>query len=116
MTASRCPTILRQASSLRSFIAPPAYQSLQFQGRQHTVDNRNGMFKMRDMTDKEAIAFLADKLGKPAAVADALGVSAQVVHNWTKRGISAAKRPVIWSMVNDRGGNLPREWLIERAA
>lgn len=35
---------------------------------------------------------------------------------WDERGISARKRPVIWAMVNDHGGNLSRDWLLSRAA
>lgn len=68
------------------------------------------------MTDQEALDFLADKLTKKAAVAGALGVSEQRLNNWYDRGISAAMRPKVWAMVNDRGGNLSRDWLMERAA
>lgn len=63
------------------------------------------------MTDEEALEFLAQKLGTKAAVADALRVTPQVVNNWRERGISATHRPLVWAMVNDRSGNLPREWL-----
>ncbi len=65
------------------------------------------------MTDREAIEFLAAKLGNKVAVAAALAVSRQVMNNWINedRGIAAAKRPDVWMLVNDHGGNLPREWL-----
>lgn len=68
------------------------------------------------MTDIEAIEFLERKLGGRPAVAEALGVSRQVLNNWIneKRGISFAKRPVVWSKINDFGGNLSREWLTDR--
>jgi hypothetical protein len=36
--------------------------------------------------------------------------------NWYERGISANKRPAVWAMVNDHGGNLTRDWLMARAA
>lgn len=68
------------------------------------------------MTDGEALEFLVGKMKKQAALADALGVSDQTLHNWKKRGIAASMRPAVWAMVNDHGGHLPREWLIERAA
>ena len=75
------------------------------------------------MTDQEAVDFVAAKLGggpdahgRFKALADALGVSPQAVNNWRDpaRGISAAKRPMLWAMINDHGGNLPREWLLGR--
>lgn len=67
------------------------------------------------MKDSEALDFLTDKLSDKTKVAAALGVSPQRLGNWYDRGISAAKRPAVWAMVNDHGGNLPREWLIDRA-
>ncbi len=69
------------------------------------------------MTDKEAIEFLEGKLGKPSVLAVALGVKPQRLSNWKdeQRGISAGMRPAIWAMVNDHGGNLPREWLLQRS-
>lgn len=68
------------------------------------------------MTDAEAIDFLTDKLGSKTAVAAALGVTQQVLNNWVNegRGISYAKRPVVWAKVNDFGGDLNRDWLTER--
>jgi len=66
--------------------------------------------------DKEALDFLAWKLGRAVGVAAAFGISAQRLSNWRTRGISAEMRPVVWAMVNDRGGNLSREWLIRRPA
>lgn len=68
------------------------------------------------MTDREALTFLASKLDGNANVARALSVSAQRLSNWYERGISASKRPEVWAMVNDHGGNLSRDWLFERAA
>lgn len=68
------------------------------------------------MTDSEALDFLASKLGNPKGVADALQVSQQRLNNWRDRGISAIKRPEVWAMVNDHGGNLSREWLIQARA
>lgn len=69
------------------------------------------------MKDADALDFLADKLRKDVAVADALGVTAQTLNNWRARGrISGEKRPAVWALVNDHGGNLGREWLLERAA
>lgn len=70
------------------------------------------------MTDSEALDFLADKLTGKAALAAALGISAQRLNNWYdgSRGISAAWRPKVWAMVNDHGGHLPREWLMSKAA
>lgn len=65
-----------------------------------------------DMTDQDALDFLARRMAGKAALADALGVSAQRLGNWYVRGISAGKRPVIWAMVNDHGGNLSRDWLL----
>lgn len=69
------------------------------------------------MNDAEALDFLASKLSDKAAVANALGISAQRLNNWydKDRGISAAMRPAVWAMVNDHGGNLSRDWLFERA-
>jgi len=69
---------------------------------------------MTDMTDVEALDFLAEKLGNNIALAAALSVQAGAVTNWRARGISADKRPEVWMMVNDHGGNLPREWLKKR--
>lgn len=71
---------------------------------------------LRDMTDREAIEFLAGKLGTKAAVAGALAVTQQVMNNWINegRGIASSKRAKVWMLVNDHGGNLPRDWLIER--
>lgn len=68
------------------------------------------------MTDVEAIDFLTERLGTKAAVAAALGVSQQTLNNWIneERGISFPKRPLVWSKINDFGGNLSREWLTER--
>lgn len=66
------------------------------------------------MTDKEALDFLAYKMGnRDVRTAEALGVSPQVLGNWRKRGtISHAKRAAVWALVNDHGGNLSREWLL----
>ena len=66
------------------------------------------------MKDAEALDFLATKLHGKAALAAALGASPQGLNNWYERGISAEKRPHVWAMVNDHGGNLPREWLLKR--
>lgn len=68
------------------------------------------------MTDGEALDFLAEKLASKVAVATALNVSPQRLVNWYERGISAGKRPAVWAMVNDHGGNLSRDWLMARAA
>ena len=68
------------------------------------------------MTDREALDFLASRLGNTKGVADALNVTQQRLTNWRDRGISATKRPAVWAMVNDHGGNLSREWLMQRAA
>lgn len=70
------------------------------------------------MTDREALDFLVARLSNKSRVAEALGVSAQRLNNWydARRGISASKRAAVWSMVNDNGGNLTRDWLIEAAA
>lgn len=68
------------------------------------------------MTDEEALNFLASRLDGKASVASALSVSPQRLSNWYERGISASKRPAVWAMVNDHGGNLSRDWLLERAA
>lgn len=67
------------------------------------------------MTDAEALDFLVARLTDKAGVASALDVTAQRLNNWYDRGISAAKRPEVWAMVNDHGGNLPREWLMSKA-
>lgn len=67
------------------------------------------------MKDSEALDFLADKLSDKAKVAAALSVSPQRLSNWYERGISAPMRPAVWAMVNDHGGNLPREWLMRAA-
>jgi len=74
------------------------------------------MFSLAIMTDSEALDFLASKIGNPKGVADALQVSQQRLTNWRERGISAVKRPAVWAMVNDHGGNLSRDWLMARAA
>ena len=74
------------------------------------------MFSISVMTDSEALDFLASKLGTPKSVADALNVTQQRLTNWRDRGISAVKRPAVWAMVNDHGGNLSRDWLMERTA
>lgn len=67
------------------------------------------------MKDTDALDFLAKELGTSAAAATALGVSAQTFSNWrTREQISAEMRPAVFFMVNDHGGNLPREWLIQR--
>jgi len=68
------------------------------------------------MTDVEALDFLAERLQSKTALAQALGVSPQRLSNWYERGISAAMRPKVWATVNDHGGHLSREWMIERAA
>lgn len=70
------------------------------------------------MTDAEALDFLAAKIGTKKQLADALGVSAQQLNNWygADRGISAPMRPAVWAMVNDHGGHLSREWLMQRSA
>lgn len=68
------------------------------------------------MTDREALDFLVAKFGTDSATALALNVTPQVLNNWYGRGISAKQRPKVWAMVNDHGGNLSRDWLIERAA
>lgn len=73
------------------------------------------MFMIGDMTDQEALDFLARRMAGKAALAEALSVSAQRLGNWYARGISAGKRPVIWAMVNDHGGNLSRDWLLAPA-
>ena len=68
------------------------------------------------MTDAEAIDFLKQKLGTKIAVAAALGVTPQVLNNWVQqgRGIAYAKRPIVWSKINDFGGDLSRDWLTDR--
>jgi hypothetical protein len=68
------------------------------------------------MTDAEALDFLASKMDGKVNVAGALCVSPQRLSNWYERGISASKRPAVWAKVNDHGGNLSREWLLERSA
>lgn len=69
------------------------------------------------MTDQEALDFLARQLRSKSAVAAALKITPQRLTNWRDRGISAIKRPEVWAMVNDHGGNLSRDWLIvSRAA
>lgn len=67
------------------------------------------------MKDTDALDFLAGKLDGNAAVATALGISIQRLHNWRTRGISAKKRAAVWAMVNDHGGNLSRDWLLSAA-
>ena len=64
------------------------------------------------MTDQEALDFLARQLRSKSAVAAALNITPQRLTNWRDRGISAIKRPEVWAMVNDHGGNLSRDWLI----
>lgn len=73
---------------------------------------------MQGMTDAEALNFLVEKLGSKTALAESLQVSVQRLHNWydTERGISFAMRGRVWAMVNDHGGNLSRDWLLEKAA
>ncbi len=66
------------------------------------------------MNDSEALDFLAEKLTDKTKVAAALGVSPQRLSNWYERGISAGMRPAVWAKVNDHGGNLSRDWLLER--
>lgn len=68
------------------------------------------------MTDREALDFLSEKLGNSELLASALNVTSGAVTNWRRLGISAGKRPEVWMMVNDHGGNLPREWLKKAAA
>ncbi len=68
------------------------------------------------MTDTEALDFLVNKLQHKAALADALGVKPQRLSNWYERGISSRMRGKVWAMVNDHGGDLSRDWLLERAA
>lgn len=70
------------------------------------------------MKDAEALDYLVGKIGNKVKVAAALGVSAQQLSNWydADRGISAVMRPAVWAMVNDHGGHLSREWLMQRAA
>lgn len=70
------------------------------------------------MTDREALDFLAYKMGlRFSRVAEALGVSPQVVGNWRKRErISPDKRPAVWKLANTHGAGLPVDWLMERAA
>lgn len=69
------------------------------------------------MTDPEALGFLVEKLGSKTALATALGVSVQRLSNWYElRPISSRMRAKVWAMVNDHGGNLSRDWLLERAA
>jgi hypothetical protein len=68
------------------------------------------------MNDKDALDFLGEKLGNAKGLAAALNISEQRLTNWRRRGISAEMRPLVWAMVNDRGGNLSREWLIDKAA
>ena len=63
------------------------------------------------MKDTDALDFLASKLDGDAGVAKALKVTAQRLHNWRTRGISAKKRAAVWAMVNDHGGHLSRDWL-----
>lgn len=68
------------------------------------------------MTDQEALDFLARQLRSKAAVAAALNITPQRLTNWRERGISAVKRPAVWAMVNDHGGNLSRDWLMTSEA
>lgn len=68
------------------------------------------------MKDTEALDFLVEKFKTAAAVAAALGVSEQAFSNWRARSqISAIERPAVWAKVNDHGGNLTRDWLIQPA-
>jgi hypothetical protein len=71
------------------------------------------MFIVAGMTDAEALNFLAEKLHSKISVAHALGVKPQRLNNWYERGISAVMRPRVWSMVNDHGGHLSRDWLMQ---
>jgi hypothetical protein len=70
------------------------------------------------MTDNDAIDFLVGKFGSKKAVAAAIGVTPAVLNNWTmeERGIAYSRRGAVWALVNDHGGNLPRDWLLERSA
>ena len=82
-----------------------------------TVDTFHVSCTVAIMTDQEAIDFLARQLRSKSAVAAALNITQQRLTNWRERGISAVKRPEVWAMVNDHGGNLSRDWLMtERAA
>lgn len=85
-----------------------------FNQRIRTVDIGYSPYMLAVMTDEDALDFLAAKLGTKAAVATALGVTPQVMNNWTNegRGIAASKRARVWMMVNDHGGNLSRDWLL----
>lgn len=68
------------------------------------------------MTDQEALDHLRGKLGSDAELARVLGVKPQVIWNWRDREkISAEMRPAVWAKVNDHGGNLPLDWLLDRA-
>lgn len=82
----------------------------------HTVDIFPGMGIMGSMTDREAVDFLAEKIGSYAVLARVLRMSPQAINNWRDRGISSKKRPAVWAMINDHGGHLSRDWLFERAA
>ena len=68
------------------------------------------------MTDAEALDFLAERMKHKSDLAAALRVSPQRLNNWYERGISATKRSAVWAMVNDHGGHLSRDWLLERAS
>lgn len=82
-----------------------------------TVDTVHVSCTLAIMTDQEALDFLARQLRSKSAVAAALKITPQRLTNWRDRGISAIKRPEVWAMVNDHGGNLSRDWLIvSRAA
>lgn len=72
------------------------------------------VFIIPAMKDIDAIEFLVEKLGNNIALAAALDVHPAVITNWKARGISVNKRAALWMMVNDHGGNLPREWLTQR--
>lgn len=58
-----------------------------------------------------ALQYLTSRMGGDIPVAGKLGVSRQVLSSWRRRGISARNRAQVWMLVNDNGGNLPREWL-----
>lgn len=74
---------------------------------------------MAPMKDAALIKWLSELEGikTQAALAKALSVEPRTVWNWKDRNkISAEMRPRVWAFANDRGANLPREWLTGRAA
>lgn len=91
-----------------------AISSILWAKSKRTVDNLNGPFIFRAMTDEEALDFLAAQIGIERLLA-ALSTSVQRLHHWRARGISAGTRPLVWAMINDHGGHLPREWLFAKA-